>query len=207
VRTFDERTALRLHRQVMRLGHLVDDLRSSMREPQDASAPRAPTYPLVLLKEAVTMTRDRFAKCGIEVDTTAIEALAAKAQPMVEGDARRLHQVFMNLLENTLSYTDAGGRLQLGAHTEAMAGGQQQLALQFDDSAPGVTAEELPRLFERLFRGDASRNRETGGSGLGLSICRATVEEHGGTIDAAASPLGGVRITLTLPLSNKAVLS
>ncbi|MEP6719941.1 MAG: ATP-binding protein [Variovorax sp.] len=207
VRSFDDRTALRLHRQVMRLGHLVDDLRSSMREPQEASAPRAPIYPLVLLKEAVTMTRDRFAQCGIELDATAIEAMAAKAQPMVEGDARRLHQVFMNLLENTLSYTDAGGGLQLGAHTEATAGGQQQLVLQFDDSAPGVTAEELPRLFERLFRGEASRNRETGGSGLGLSICRIVIEEHGGTIDAAASPLGGVRITLTLPLSNKAVLS
>lgn len=73
--------------------------------------------------------------------------------------------------------------------------------LRFDDSAPGVAADELPRLFERLFRTEGSRSRALGGSGLGLSICRATIEAHGGEIDASASPLGGVRITLWLPLA------
>ena len=62
----------------------------------------------------------------------------------------------------------------------------------------------MPRLFDRLFRGESSRSRELGGSGLGLSICRATIEAHGGTIDAQASELGGLRVTITLPLSRAA---
>ncbi|MBT2320983.1 HAMP domain-containing protein [Variovorax paradoxus] len=199
VRSFDDRTALRLHRQVMRLGQLVDDLRSSMRDPRVESLTRSSVFPLVLLKEVLAATHDRFVQHRIAVDAQAVDALAAQSQPMVEGDAHRLHQVFMNLLENTLSYTDAGGALHIGAAVEG-SGGAQRLVLRFDDSAPGVMAGELPRLFERLFRAEGSRNRTLGGSGLGLSICRATVEAHGGEIDASASPLGGVGITMWLPL-------
>ena len=200
VRSFDDRTALRLHRQVMRLSQLVDDLRSSMRDPPAESLTKAPVFPLTLLKEALAMTRNRFAQHRIAVDAQAVETLAAQSQPVVDGDAHRLHQVFMNLLENTLSYTDAGGALRIGAAVEGSSG-TQRLVMHFDDSAPGVAAEELPRLFERLFRAEGSRSRALGGSGLGLSICRATIEAHGGEIDASASPLGGVRITLWLPLA------
>lgn len=199
VRSFDERTALRLHRQVIRLGQLVDDLRSSMREPQ-SDLLTTTVFPLSLLKEALDHTRDRFAKREIAVDRNAIDLIAASAQPVVEGDAHRLHQVFMNLLENTLAYTDPGGELRIGVTVEGAWGGNR-LTLVFDDSAPGLPEHELPRLFDRLFRGETSRSREFGGSGLGLSICRATIEAHGGTIDASASPLGGLRLTLTLPLA------
>ncbi len=199
VRTFDERTALRLHRQVIRLGQLVDDLRSSMREPQGGLL-TATVYPLSLLKEALDHTRDRFAKRAIAVDRSAIDRIDSFSQPTVDGDAHRLHQVFMNLLENTLAYTDEGGALRIDVTVEGAWTGNC-LTLLLDDSSPGVPESELPRLFDRLFRGETSRSREHGGSGLGLSICRATVEAHGGTIDASASPLGGLRVTITLPLA------
>lgn len=199
VRTFDERTALRLHRQVIRLGQLVDDLRSSMREPQ-SDLLTTTVFPLSLLKEALDHTRDRFAKRGITVDRRAIDLIGSSAQPTIDGDAHRLHQVFMNLLENTLAYTDEGGTLRIDVTVEGAWTGNC-LTLLFDDSAPGLPESELPRLFDRLFRGETSRSREHGGSGLGLSICRATVEAHGGTIDASASPLGGLRVTITLPLA------
>ncbi|MGN8081523.1 ATP-binding protein [Variovorax sp. 22077] len=199
VRTFDERTALRLHRQVIRLGQLVDDLRSSMREPQNDLL-TATVFPISLLKEALDHTRDRFAARRITVDRRAVDRIDASAQPVVEGDAHRLHQVFMNLLENALAYTDEGGELRIDVAVEGAWTGNR-LTLVFDDSAPGVAEAELPRLFDRLFRGESSRSREHGGSGLGLSICRATIEAHGGTIDASASPLGGLRLTLTLPLA------
>ena len=199
VRSFDERTALRMHRQVIRLGQLVDDLRSSMREPHNDLLTTA-VFPLSLLKEALDHTRDRFAQRGIAVDRRAIDLVAASAQPVIDGDAHRLHQVFMNLLENTLAYTDAGGELRIGVTVEGAWTGNC-LTLLFDDSAPGVSEDELSRLFDRLFRGETSRSRALGGSGLGLSICRATIEAHGGTIEAAASPLGGLRMTITLPLA------
>jgi two-component system sensor histidine kinase BaeS len=198
IRSFDDKTALRLHRQVMRLGQLVDDLRSSMRDPEGQMHGLTPVFPLGLLAEAIAMTRGRFVQQGIALDATSLEDMAVP--PMVEGDARRLHQVFMNLLENTLGYTDPGGTLKLEARIDT-ADGTPLLILFFDDSAPGPSSAEIPRLFERLFRGETSRSRATGGSGLGLSICRTIVEAHDGTIDASPSPQGGLRITLTLPLA------
>ncbi|RYF63242.1 MAG: two-component sensor histidine kinase, partial [Comamonadaceae bacterium] len=100
----------------------------------------------------------------------------------------------------SLRYTDAGGALRIAALEVQSAGGAPMLRVQLDDSAPGVAAHELPRIFERLYRADTSRNRDHGGSGLGLAICRAIVLAHGGTLTAEASPLGGLRITLDLPL-------
>ncbi|MFT4268028.1 MAG: ATP-binding protein [Xenophilus sp.] len=200
VRDFDDRTALRLHRQVMRLGQLVDDLRSSMTGSEAEPQERAPLFPLAMLKEATAAMRERFAQQGLEIDTQGLDALAQHHQPMLEGDGRRLHQAFMNLLENSLRYTDPGGRLVIDAQIEE-GGGEPRLVLGFDDTAPCAAPEELPRLFERLYRGEASRSRESGGSGLGLSICRAIVEAHGGFIDAQPSALGGLRITLVLPLT------
>lgn len=202
VRRFDDKTALRLHRQVMRLGQLVDDLRSSMREPDrvggHGTSQFALVFPFVLLTEAVETMRERFAQRDIAIDTRRLGGIDNGLA--MQGDAPRLHQVFMNLLENALNYTDAGGSLRLSAGVE---GGAQDglLRLRLDDSAPGPLVHEVPRLFDRLFRGEASRNRETGGSGLGLSICRTIVEEHGGSMDASPSPMGGLRVIVTLPLS------
>ncbi len=205
IRPFDDKTALRLHRQVMRLIQLVGDLRASL-DAAGTSAPSAqvPVHPLSLLGEALASMRPRLAQAGIGVDTAGLDALAKQVPaPLVLGDAQQLHQVFLNLLENSLRYTDAGGRLQISAREVAAPSGAahpQVLQVQLDDSAPGVPAHELPRIFERLYRAETSRNRDHGGSGLGLAICRAIVLAHGGTLVAEGSPLGGLRITLTLPL-------
>ena len=107
-------------------------------------------------------------------------------------------QLFNNLLENSLRYTDAGGQLRIGASRKG-SGEAAELWLVFDDSAPGVPAQERPRIFERLYRGEASRSRAHGGSGLGLAICSSIVRAHGGRIEADASPLGGPRVTVALP--------
>jgi two-component system sensor histidine kinase BaeS len=75
------------------------------------------------------------------------------------------------------------------------------VAIDWEDSGPGVPAEDLPRLTERLFRVESSRNRGAGGSGLGLAIARAIVEGHGGTLTAQSSALGGLGIRIVLPLT------
>jgi two-component system, OmpR family, sensor histidine kinase BaeS len=75
--------------------------------------------------------------------------------------------------------------------------------LDWQDSAPGVPPEALPRLFERLYRVENSRSRAAGGSGLGLSIARSIAEAHGGHIDASASGLGGVRLLVQLPMADR----
>lgn len=111
-------------------------------------------------------------------------------------DYGRIEQLLSNVLENSLRYTTAPGQIRVGWQPGATA-----LTLTVEDSAPGVAAKDLPKLFEPLFRGDASRTR-TGqhGSGLGLSIVQAIVRAHRGSIVASASPLGGVAIKVVLPL-------
>lgn len=116
----------------------------------------------------------------------------------LRADHLRLSQVLGNLLTNAGRYTDAGGQVRVVARR-----GGDSVDIVVEDSAPGVPTAALPRLFERFYRVDASRSRRSGGSGLGLAICRAIVEAHGGSIVAAASPLGGLRITLRLPLRHR----
>lgn len=110
------------------------------------------------------------------------------------GDARRLRQLFHNLFENSCRYTDVGGTLRLQARREG-----RQMLIDLHDSAPGVGAEQLPRLFERFFRAEASRSRRSGGAGLGLSICQRIVQAHEGRIEARPSPLGGLWLHVELP--------
>lgn len=118
---------------------------------------------------------------------------------MLDGDTERLHQLFGNLLNNALRYTDKGGRVRIAA---TVNGPLADITL--DDSAPGVPDSALPHLFERFYRVDVSRSRKAGGSGLGLSICQAIANGHGGRIGASHSPLGGVRVVVTLPLAQGA---
>lgn len=110
------------------------------------------------------------------------------------GDESRLRQLLDNLLDNSRKYTADGGQVQV---TLRRAG--NELRLSVEDSAPGVPAESLPKLFDHLYRVEDSRNRRTGGSGLGLAICQRIVAAHGGAITAADSALGGLRIDVTLP--------
>jgi two-component system sensor histidine kinase BaeS len=138
-------------------------------------------------REAVDALGERLKEHRLELD--------ADLQPAkVFGDGDRLGQAFRNLLENSLRYTDPGGRLRIGVRRDA-----GRVAVEFEDSAPGVAAEAIPHLFERFFRAEGSRNRAHGGAGLGLAIVRSIVEAHGGEIKANASPLGGLAVAIDLP--------
>ncbi|MEE9379900.1 MAG: ATP-binding protein [Hyphomonadaceae bacterium] len=113
----------------------------------------------------------------------------------LSGDADRLRQVINNLLDNALRYADAKGKIRV-----ALENLNNGIELTIEDSGPGVPEAALPKLFDRFFRVDPSRNRQTGSSGLGLSICETIVRAHSGTIQAEHSLLGGLRITVFLPV-------
>ena len=210
VRPFAPPTAERLHRQVVRLGQLVDDLRLSM-----TSTTTLPTAelqdgvrPLDCLLEAATLMDSRFQQAGLTLDLDALTHMVrmpGTAHWTLRADPARLHQVFVNLLENSLLYTQRSGVLQINAALQPAATDgqpqQPQLLIRLDDSAPGPSPGDLPHLFKRLYRGESSRDRKHGGSGLGLAICQAIVQAHGGTMAAELSPLGGLRISILLPLS------
>lgn len=110
-------------------------------------------------------------------------------------DPERITQVLNNLLLNSCRYTDAPGKIDMKVRVQR---GQLQWLIR--DSKPGLAEEQLELIFERLYRADKSRSRKSGGSGLGLTICKSFVEAHGGEISASKSALGGVAIEVSIPL-------
>jgi len=190
VRQFTPESVASLQAEVGTLTKLVDDLHQlSMSDEGALAYQKAPMDVITLLEIAAGAFRERFASRGLSLNVSLPESA------IVFGDRDRLMQLFNNLLENSLRYTDAGGQLLISASVKPAT-----MAMTFADSGPGVSDEQLSRLFERFYRTEGSRNRASGGSGLGLPICVNIVEAHGGTIAAAHSPFGGVSITVELPL-------
>jgi signal transduction histidine kinase len=112
----------------------------------------------------------------------------------VEGDTRRLEQAIQNLVANAVRHVPEGGAIQLTA--EPLDAGHVRVRI--EDNGPGIPPEHLPRVFDRFYRVDAARDHASGGSGLGLSIVRAIIEAHGGSVTASAAPTGGARFDIVL---------
>jgi two-component system OmpR family sensor kinase len=140
----------------------------------------------------------------LEIVTTIVrqeERLAAthqwvwipSANPMVDGDADRLHQLFLNLIDNARRHTPAGSRI-----TIKLSQTEKDAILTVTDTGGGIPLEMLPHLFEPFFRADSARNRQ--GTGLGLAIAQRLAQAHDGRIEAANHPDGGAQFTVTLPL-------
>jgi two-component system sensor histidine kinase BaeS len=145
-----------------------------------------------LLQDTINTLQPQFALQQIE--------LIAKLQtPRVSffGDHNRLQQLFTNLLKNSLQYTNAPGRTQV-----SLSQSNNRAIIVIEDTAPGVEPEHHSKLFDRLYRADSSRNRATGGAGLGLSICKNIVAAHDGSITIDNSELGGLKVTIALPLNS-----
>src|SRR5204863_3369012 len=132
--------------------------------------------------------------------TTAIEPGAE----IVQGDPLRLEQALQNLAANALRHTPPGGRVELRAESHG-----QHIIIKVRDTGSGIAPEHLPYVFDRFYKVDPSRSGETPGSGLGLSIVKAIIERHGGTVSVTSpagsserseSKAGGTEFTIRLPL-------
>ena len=134
-----------------------------------------------------------------DAEAAELTLVVATTGPLaVMGDPDRLAQVLANLLTNAIKFTPAGGQIEV--ELRAVDG---EALLSVDDSGPGVDAEELPRLFDRLYRGEDVRQRQLAGAGLGLAITRAIVEAHRGQIEASKGRLGGARFEVALPVLSR----
>ncbi|OJW22691.1 MAG: hypothetical protein BGO49_01570 [Planctomycetales bacterium 71-10] len=112
---------------------------------------------------------------------------------LVRGDRDQLHRVVVNLVDNAVKYTPAGGLIKVSL---ALRDGKARLAV--EDTGVGIAPEHLPLIFKRFYRIDASRPRRSTSTGLGLSICQSVVQSHGGTIDIRSEPGVGTRVTVSL---------
>lgn len=184
VRPLDTESIESLHAEVMLLSKLVNDLYDLSMSDAGALAYRKENIDvLAVLERTLLSYTDIFKSKNITLQSL----LDPDEKAVVFADEMRLGQLFVNLLENTLRYTDPGGKLRVSAGRD-----KGKIVIDFQDTSPGVPPEALPHLFDRLYRVDEARSRERGGAGLGLAICRNIVEAHGGAIEAKPSPLGGV---------------
>ena len=139
-----------------------------------------------LMRDAVDLYEDVAEDKGIAM------AIVPNADLAVEGDRIRLRQVLANLLDNAVKYTPPGGRIEIGSYEHG-----SDVRIVVEDTGRGIPAEEMPRIWERLYRGDMSRSER--GLGLGLSLVKAIVEAHNGSIDVTSRDGQGTRMTIQLP--------
>jgi two-component system sensor histidine kinase BaeS len=189
VREWNPESRASLQMEIDRLAGLIDDLHEiSLSDAGGMGYQRSEIELVSIIERALDSHRSRIAESGLTVETELPDN-----DVILHGDARRLEQVFSNLLENSCRYTDAGGRIRVSC---ALA---DPIVCIVEDTSPGAANADLPHLFDRLFRAEQSRNRSHGGSGLGLAICKGIIEAHGGQITATPSALGGLAIRVELP--------
>lgn len=193
----DQAAIENIHRQTMYLAKLVDDLRL-LAETESAD------FELDLeensLDETIARSIEAFrpqaqAKRINLTTNVAVEQLSGRGLLAVF-DRTRIEQVMNNLLQNAVTHTRPDGQIDI-----TMEKGDQAVSVTVADTGEGIAPDDLPRVFERLYRVDPSRARSTGGAGLGLTIAKQLVEAHGGTICAESTLGEGSRFTFTLPLS------
>jgi heavy metal sensor kinase len=114
----------------------------------------------------------------------------------VQADQTRLTQLLVNLLDNALAHTPAGGSVEMRARREST-----DAVLQVSDTGSGIAAEDLPHVFQRFFRAQRDRSREGGGAGLGLALCQSIAVAHGGEIKLESDPGRGTQVTVRIPLA------
>jgi signal transduction histidine kinase len=176
-----------LEREATRLTRLIGDIRdlAHLDDPETRLEPQR-----VDVSSLAQLAVERAEV--IAAGRVSIECRAGTAPAVA--DAMRLDQALANLLSNAMRYTPPGGRIAVAVEHLA-----DTVQLTVEDSGTGVPDDALPRLGQRLLRLDPSRNRLTGGSGLGLSIVAAIIQRHAGTLQFGRAALGGLRVVMTLP--------
>lgn len=178
-----------IRRNAERMSRLTEDLLVLARvESGEEKLDLQPHAARVLVAETVTSMQESVKGAGMEIE------LAEVPDCSVIADAYAIHQVFANLVSNALRYAQSGRRVTIGAREQ---GDVVEFFVQ--DFGPGIGFEHLPRIFERFYRADKARSRETGGTGLGLAIVKHIVLNHGGTVRVDSSVGHGSTFFFSLP--------
>jgi signal transduction histidine kinase len=179
--------------QTLRLRRLADDISLVSRaEEQQLPLDLRPVNIGQVAATAVSAARPGYDAKGVKLTSEIAADLAELA-----ADRERIAQVLAELLFNALRHTPPGGEVTVRARSSGSA-----VQITVTDTGEGLAAEHLPHIFERFYRADAARDRNHGGSGIGLAIARALIMAHGGSITASSGGQGlGARVTITLPAS------
>ena len=191
-----------IRKNAARMARLTEDLLTLARvESGETRFETEPVPPIELLHDAEESFRE-IAR-GQDVELQIVESTAGPGHESansveslapVRADREAIHQVFSNLIDNAMKYGRSGGRILLGARP-----GKRGIEFYVQDFGAGISSEHLPRLFERFYRVDKARSRESGGTGLGLAIAKHIMLAHGGSIRAESELGHGSTFVFTLP--------
>jgi signal transduction histidine kinase len=184
-----ERYLQTLERETRRLDRIVQDLVDLARLESGVGSLDVRVFTLDRLFSHVVQRHDQDARAR----QVSLRASVAPEADQVVGDPHRLEQVVENLVANALRFTPPGGRVEMGGRAEGDA-----IVLTVADSGAGIAPEHVPHVFERFYKVDAARTRDMSGSGLGLSIAKAIVDRHQGSIEVTSEP-GCTAFTIVLP--------
>ena len=184
-----------IRKNAVRMSRLTEDLLTLARvESGETRFDIEDVAPIELLNDAEESFREIARSQGVELNILTGPNGSLDSLPPVLADREAIHQVFSNLIDNAMKYGRAGGRIELSAR-------EAQNGIQFfvRDFGAGIPSEHLPRLFERFYRVDKARSRESGGTGLGLAIAKHIMRAHGGSIQAESELTKGSTFIFTLP--------
>ncbi len=191
-----------IRKNASRMARLTEDLLTLARvESGETRFDTEPVPPIELLHDAEESFREIARSQGVDLQIMELQKVDAaggngslESLPAVRADREAIHQVFSNLIDNAMKYGRSGGRIVLGARPA-----QRGIEFYVEDFGAGIASEHLPRLFERFYRVDKARSRESGGTGLGLAIAKHIMLAHGGSIRAESELTHGCTFLFTLP--------
>jgi two-component system phosphate regulon sensor histidine kinase PhoR len=197
-----------IRKNAARMSRLTEDLLTLARvESGETRFDTESVPPVELLHDAEESFREVARSQGVDFEIVGLEASdqpgphgSVESLPPVRADREAIHQVFSNLIDNAMKYGRSGGRVTLGARP-AKRGIGFGVEFYVQDFGAGIASEHLPRLFERFYRVDKARSRESGGTGLGLAIAKHIVLAHGGSIRAESELNHGSTFLFTLPIA------
>jgi signal transduction histidine kinase len=180
------------HEEIIRINRLVGDLEKLERfEAENATLTISEFDVSELIQHILNNFETEFYKKGIQLD------FSGETQ-LIQADKDKISQVITNLVSNALKYTPEGGHVEVQVNER-----KNSIEIVITDSGKGIPSEDIPYIFERFYRADKSRNRLTGGSGLGLTITKAIVESHKGKITVLSELDKGTTFAVSLPKVNK----
>jgi two-component system phosphate regulon sensor histidine kinase PhoR len=186
-----------IRKNAARMSRLTEDLLTLARvESGETRFETEPVPPIELLHDAEESFREIARTQGVELRIIDAQGSSGSVEslPPVLADREAIHQVFSNLIDNAMKYGRSGARIELGAHAA-----ERGIEFYVRDFGAGISSEHLPRLFERFYRVDKARSRESGGTGLGLAIAKHIMRAHGGSIRAESELTRGSTFLFTLP--------
>ncbi|MDR3280185.1 MAG: HAMP domain-containing protein, partial [Synergistaceae bacterium] len=176
------------YEEIERIGRLVRDMENLARvESETLKLDKTP----VDLREIAELTIRNF---EADIRAKGVDARVDGEISEIEADRDRISQVFINLISNAVKYTNDGGSI-----TVTLSETDETAIAGVADNGEGISEDDLPFIFERFYRADKSRNRTTGGSGIGLAVVRSIVSSHGGTVEVESAPGKGSVFRVKLP--------